>query len=262
MTQSKISSRITLLLSLQKRIESLLSQLPEGRLRAIGGEHPRYYHVTPETTLTGRYLSSDEFSLVKSLAQKGYLRKLKKSVELELNYLSSLSPPPVPVPEEIYSGLPLIRKTLVEPLLISDREYAEAWKSEPYVPKEFVDSDSGFYTSRGERVRSKSEVLIANLLNELGISYRYEAPLKLKNNRIIYPDFTILKVQERAERYLEHCGMMDDPDYLHSFLRRQNLYIENGFVLGRDVFFSFESSSDPLNMRTMKQMLISLFSES
>ena len=260
MTQSEISSRVTFLLSLQKKIEQQLNHLPVGRLRAIGSEHPRYYHVTFDTSPTGRYLSSNQLSFTKELAQKGYLQKMEKAVAKELNYLSSLSPPPSPAPEEIYAGLSATRKSLVEPLLISDWEYADAWMKEPYVAKEFGDTDSAFYTSLGERVRSKSEVLIANLLNELGIPYHYEAPLKLKNGRIIYPDFTILKIRERSECYLEHCGMMDDPDYLHNFLRRQNLYIENGFIPGRDVFFSFESSSDTLNMRTLKQMLVALFS--
>ena len=44
-------------------------------------------------------------------------------------------------------------------------------------------------------VCSKSEIIIANMLNKKAdnLSYRYEAELYLKKaNRIVHPDFTIL----------------------------------------------------------------------
>lgn len=42
-----------------------------------------------------------------------------------------------------------------------------------------------------------------------GIPYRYEYPLVLEGNVKVYLDFTILKMPEREEVYLEHFGMMD-----------------------------------------------------
>ena len=44
---------------------------------------------------------------------------------------------------------------------------------------------------KGEKVRSKSEVNIANMLHEKGIPYRYEEELQLRNGKIVSPDFTI-----------------------------------------------------------------------
>ena len=108
-------------------------------------------------------------------------------------------------------------------------------------------------------MRSKSEVLIANTLDELGIPYRYEAPLSLKNGKIIHPDFTILRVRSRKACYFEHCGRMDDSDYLHRFMKREQQYIINGFIPGRDVFMSFESATDPLNTLSLREELKALF---
>lgn len=51
-----------------------------------------------------------------------------------------------------------------------------------------------------ERVRSKSEVIIADILNQEGIPYRYECPLQLKGWGKVYPDFTVLSERERPER--------------------------------------------------------------
>jgi hypothetical protein len=46
-------------------------------------------------------------------------------------------------------------------------------------------------TLRNEAVRSKSEVIIANLLHGLGIDYSYEKQLRGPDGRVRYPDFTI-----------------------------------------------------------------------
>lgn len=73
---------------------------------------------------------------------------------------------------------------------------------------------------KGERVRSKSEVIIADMLNRKGISYRYEYPVYLKNVGQIYPDFTVLDAIRRREIYWEHLGMMDDPDYAEMAILR------------------------------------------
>lgn len=61
------------------------------------------------------------------------------------------------------------------------------------------------YTNRGELVRSKSEMIIANLLAQNEIPYEYEKALWLGNKRI-HPDFTIELDFETY--YWERCMMM------------------------------------------------------
>jgi hypothetical protein len=46
-------------------------------------------------------------------------------------------------------------------------------------------------TTRGELVRSKSEVIIANLLHALRITYAYEQPFTRQDGSVRYPDFTV-----------------------------------------------------------------------
>lgn len=61
-------------------------------------------------------------------------------------------------------------------------------------------------------VRSKSEVIIANMLFDNGIdSVEYEMPLTAKDGTFYLPDFTI---QWRGQTYYwEHLGMLDVPKY-------------------------------------------------
>ena len=56
-------------------------------------------------------------------------------------------------------------------------------------------------TAKGEMVRSKSEVIIADLLYMYGIEYDYEKTLYSEKERIpINPDFTIWDARKRRQR--------------------------------------------------------------
>ena len=242
-----------------KRVKQGLRKMPPGRLRIKAGPPSRYYQVLDSANRCGKYLGKDDFPKAQALAQKAYLERLQDAITNELSFIGRIEKVRYLSPEDVYSSLSELRKQLVDPFFLSDEEYAKAWLREPYEGKEFNDTDPFYKTVRGERVRSKSEILIANALNDLGIPYRYEAPLFLENDIVIYPDFTILKPHARTVCYFEHCGRMDDPGYLNGFIKRENLYIQNGLIPGIDVFMSFESSTLPINMDSVRQMLAALF---
>ncbi|MBL3889148.1 ATP-dependent RecD-like DNA helicase [Bacillus cereus] len=65
-------------------------------------------------------------------------------------------------------------------------------------------------TIRGEMVRSKSEVIVANILDKMKIEYSYEEPLDV-NYKTYIPDFTIRYQGKTA--YLEHLGMLRNKSY-------------------------------------------------
>ena len=89
-------------------------------------------------------------------------------------------------------------------------------------------------TKRGDLVRSKSEVIIANELLAQGIDrYEYEAPVKLSNGQTRYPDFTIVDDDTGETFYWEHLGLLHDPDYKARWERKRSAYRESG-ILTRD----------------------------
>ena len=59
-------------------------------------------------------------------------------------------------------------------------------------------------------LRSKSEAMIEQALFYANIPYRYECKLEL-DNKILYPDFTMLHPETKEKYYWEHMGMMDNP---------------------------------------------------
>jgi hypothetical protein len=84
-------------------------------------------------------------------------------------------------------------------------------------------------TSRGEAVRSKSEVIIANLLHARKIDYHYEQALEL-GGVVKYPDFTIEDDAAGTTYYWEHCGMLEDPAYRRRWEEKQAWYREHGVL--------------------------------
>ncbi|MBP7937700.1 MAG: AAA family ATPase [Phycisphaerae bacterium] len=87
-------------------------------------------------------------------------------------------------------------------------------------------------TSRGDLVRSKSEVIIANLLyDKLKITnYLYENPLQGRNGSVRYPDFTLIDAETGRNLYLEHLGMLGDRVYRERWERKLAWYREQGVV--------------------------------
>lgn len=95
-------------------------------------------------------------------------------------------------------------------------------------------------THRGELVRSKSEVIVANLLHDAGIEYFYERRFAGPHTGgTALPDFTVFDAGG-DEILWEHLGMLHRDDYRHSWETKREWYARNGFVVGENLFTSSE----------------------
>ena len=83
-------------------------------------------------------------------------------------------------------------------------------------------------TLRGEDVRSKSELIIANILYNEGIDYEYEPILEL-NNEIRRPDFMI-KSDSGITYYWEHLGMCQNRGYREDWKKKEKWYQKNDIL--------------------------------
>lgn len=78
----------------------------------------------------------------------------------------------------------------------------------------------------GDMVRSKSEVIIANLLHQAGIPFTYEEPLYADDGSFFLPDFTL---RVGGEKYFwEHWGMLSDKGY-SAYRDKKKEWYENNF---------------------------------
>jgi exodeoxyribonuclease V alpha subunit len=83
-------------------------------------------------------------------------------------------------------------------------------------------------TTMGELVRSKSEVIVANVLTELGLDYKYEEPLEITPHNFRLPDFTIY--HKGKTFYWEHLGMLNVESYRKEWEQKEKWYKDNNLV--------------------------------
>ena len=102
-------------------------------------------------------------------------------------------------------------------------------------------------TKAGHKVRSKSEVLIANALYDRGITHRYDSRFN-GGGRTFYPDFELLRPADREIIIWEHLGRIDLPDYVDNVLDKLIVYGRRGFTPGQNLIITRETISDPLTM--------------
>jgi hypothetical protein len=88
----------------------------------------------------------------------------------------------------------------------------------------FLDENLIHRSSRGEFMRSKSEVIIANVLHAKGVNYVYEQPLVGSDGKTRYPDFTIEDADSGDTYYWEHCGMLQQEAYRKRWEHKLNWY--------------------------------------
>ncbi|MBQ7925955.1 MAG: hypothetical protein IJ335_06630 [Lachnospiraceae bacterium] len=208
----------------------------------------------------GRYMKKSEVKLVRGIAQRDYDARTVKLAEERIKVITAfLTQYEITSLKKMYEELNQYRKELVSPFEISDDEYVKRWQEVKYTGKAFADDMAEIVTERGERVRSKSEKIIADKLYFMGVPYRYEYPLLLEDNIKLYPDFTILKMPEREEVYLEHFGLMDDYDYVENVMYKLNTYQKNGIFLGVNLFVTYENGKAPLNTKALDGLLRKLF---
>ena len=77
-------------------------------------------------------------------------------------------------------------------------------------------------TLSGDMVRSKSEVIIANILYESGIPFTYERLLRAPDGTRRAPDFTI--EWDGRVYYWEHLGLLDKDDYRREWAVKEAWY--------------------------------------
>lgn len=256
-TKEILKSRENQLLQWKTTTQKALEVALPGTLRFCKhGAKTQYYHRTNPKDTSGIYIPQKNLSLARNLAQKDYDKKLLCSIEKELNAIQKyLSTYPELNAENIYDSLHEERKKLVTPLFESDEDFLQKWKAVEYEGKGFKDDSPEFYTANGERVRSKSELIIADLLSKEGIPYRYEYPIYLKGYGRIYPDFTTLNVKTRKEILWEHLGMMDDSAYVEKALQRISLYEQNGYFPGENLILTYETQKTPLSSKIIRLMI-------
>ena len=209
--------------------------------------------------LGGKYISKKKhLEEISRIAKNEYRVKLLPMIEENIEHIHKV----IELEETIsnlYTSMPSGKQELFEPDLIPIEKKIHDFENATYEGLAFGEDDiTDFFTTKNERVRSKSEKIIADELARNNIPYKYEKPLMLlADGKYIdfYPDFTTINRTTGEIKYIEHFGMMDNPQYYNNVLSKLDVYEKNGLLIGRNVLLFHESSYRPLSTRVINEYI-------
>lgn len=241
---------------LERIVQSTKEQLknaPEGTLRLSNNKSGRmFYHCNDRKI----YIPKGNQELICALAQKSYNEKILKEAEKCLSKMKKIN--------QIYEGDKFEqiyldehpdRRQFIKPIEPTWEQQLEEWKSKEYKGLGFNEEAPVILTEKGERVRSKTEKIMADYFYRNGIEYKYECPLYLKGWGIAYPDFTFLSRKSRQEIYMEHFGKADDPIYARKMVKKIGNYEENGIFVGERLIVTYETEQTVLGTKQLERLM-------
>ena len=107
---------------------------------------------------------------------------------------------------------------------------------------------------KGVYFRSKSEVLVAMVLDSNGLEYKYEVALHI-NGRTIYPDFVIRRKRDGKIFIWEHFGMIFSEEYRQRMYRKMVDFHEAGFNPWDNMLMSFDSEEGSIDVDFIERMI-------
>ena len=224
------------------------------------GSSKQQYYIRQKGLPNRKYLGTDKNDIVRKIKASRYLKKLLQVIDRDIELLESVSRDYVLLDHSnINDLLPNVYRSDTPPEVMPASETAAEWKRkmeaekakyEPYRPEDLV-----HMAQDGTMMRSLSEVIIANYLLSLGITFVYELPL-IHHGKRIWPDFTILSpVDNKTVIIIEHQGAMNSADYQGKFIRTLLFYLGTKMVPNKDVFFTFNHLNGNLDLRQIDSIL-------
>lgn len=251
-----------MLLLEQKYLENIvekaktgLSTAPDGHLRISKDKNKtRYYHCIEDNS--GIYIPKSDEYLPQRLAQKTYNLSVIKKAEVRLKQIKKITKDYSDGEiEELFTSLHADRQALVTPVEPTWEQLLDEWYAQEYQGKGFQEGTAVILTEKGERVRSKSEKILADYFYRRNILYKYEKPLYLKGYGTVYPDFTFLSEKTGQEIYWEHEGMVDKQEYARNAVRKIESYQKNDIYPGDRLILTFETEQSVLNTKTIEGLV-------
>ena len=222
-------------------IESRLASIPNVKFgtKEKNGKRikvVRYYEVKDGKYIAHEHKLSSAAAqrLLSKMEEKDALRirrdKLTYRKELEQKTISEAAvPQPMPSPYNRQAFDKLV-----------ERNDPDIPKNNPY---------------NGRFFRSKSEVMIAQYLDELGLEYKYEVKIVI-NDEVFYIDFAVYCPETGRFFFIEHFGRMESESYSMRAIYKTVTYLNSGMKEGYDIIYTYENVHGGINIDVVKMKIL------
>ena len=221
-----------------------------------------YYYVRRKGWPKYKYLGPETNEAVIAIKEVKHLEELQRIIDRDIELLELMGSDFI-VPDYglVEDKLPGVYKHSDSNLIVNKpvskeaREWKERMEAEKAKHPVFMPENLTQEALDGTKMRSLSEVLIANYLISLGITFVYELPLT-HHGKTIYPDFTILSpIDNKTVIIIEHQGAMEDEKYQGKYIRSLLFYLQTDLVPNKDVFFTYNHLNRKLDLRQIDCIL-------
>ncbi|WP_026523126.1 hypothetical protein [Butyrivibrio sp. VCB2001] len=202
------------------------------------------------------YVRQSDLAPIKKLVQKQYEERLQKALLTNRSRLARfIKNYDYDFVDQIYQKSAFARKQYISPIIEPRDEFIKDWYEQHPGGMNPYDDPPERDTLRGEKVRTKSEQLLADTFYRLGIPYQYEPEFVLNTGYCKYPDFVLLNVIQRKTYYWEHMGLTDEFDYATRNFKKLLVYERNGLILGENLILSLETEDMQLDMKMVDRKI-------
>lgn len=243
------------LLQAYEKSESL-SETGRLNCKTIRG-NPEFYEIVEDEC--AKHISPENLKRIIDLRTKGFTKKsikvLRKNLKLQ---------------RKLLDGYQSYELKDIERMLVNaySEEKLEKWMKRHYKKNPYHLEHKKYRTSFGLLVRSKTEVIIAELLHIKGIPFHYDKEVVLfdteGNEHVFYVDFVIMTPSGKY-LYWEHMGMFDLETYRDKNLRKLKVFFDNGILLSENLIITMESNKSGLSidsiMRVIRGQILPHFEE-
>lgn len=256
--------------ALIRKYESELETLPAGSIitKEKNGRQ-EYYHSMPGGKRV--YMGKSDKKVVRQVCRRKLLEdtleRMRSNVSIQEKMLAKYLPYDLAA---VQAEMPVLYRKLAAlkdlQLSVSDTETAKDISVGIKNEKLHNGRDDTFpedgavihMTSQGFAVKSKTELMIVEMLAMNRISFIYEKAIRLKRSDgryiTVHPDFTF---QDRYGReiYWEHFGMLGVEDYREKTLKKLRTYIENNIVPSINLVITAESFDGSLDVSVISRAI-------
>lgn len=184
--------------------------------------------------------------LICKLARKEYLTKEKEILEKNIKTLkTAIELLTEPSADNILKAVSRHLQGIPRQYFFAQQK-KDDWANRPYQMSDYKPEEKKHTTSRGLKVRSKSEVLIAEMLYMFNISFRYEQVIWIGEIMLI-PDFTI-RLPDGRIFYWEHCGLMSSKEYREHHKWKMEVYEKAGIVPWKNLIVTYDDEDGNINV--------------
>ena len=245
---------------LLKSFQRTLETLPKGRLVTKRVKGRLYYYCADEKTRKEKYIPKSNLTLIHQLKEKRWLKKsiriMEKNIKAQEQVLKAYQ---LYDSQTILNMLPdSYREEFLEEYENKVRPNLHKWAEESYRKNPYHQDELIHTTYFGLRVHSKGELIIAELLYRLGIPFRYDAAIKVRdrfgNTKWRYVDF-LIKLPTGEYLLWEHMGLFAKEDYRNDQFEKLTEYYFQGYFMPNNLIITMDGPNGEFDSAAVERII-------